>query len=87
MREVMIRTSHLNIQRARQDQETILKAAVLAGIDLDAPVKLAILQNEIPQGELDANIGVPVELNNSEKTQFSNDWRIFRERNANLIKH
>jgi hypothetical protein len=28
-----------------------------------------------------------VELTDSEKTQFSNDWRTFRERNANLIKH
>jgi hypothetical protein len=50
-------------------------------------MKLAILQNEIAQGEFTANIEVPVELNDSEKTQFSNDWRTFRERNANLIKH
>jgi hypothetical protein len=28
-----------------------------------------------------------VELTDSEKTQFSNDWRTFRERNTNLIKH
>jgi hypothetical protein len=34
-----------------------------------------------------ANIKVPVELTDSEKTQFSNDWRTFRERNTNLIKH
>jgi hypothetical protein len=87
VREVMIRTGQLNIQRARQAQETILKASVLAGIDLDAPMKLAILQNEISQGKFAANIEVPLELNDSEKTQFSNDWRTFRERNINLIKH
>jgi hypothetical protein len=45
--EVMIRTGQLNIQRDCQAQETILKASVLAVIDLDAPMKLAILQNEI----------------------------------------
>jgi hypothetical protein len=28
-----------------------------------------------------------MELNDSEKTHFSNEWRTFRERNANLIKH
>jgi hypothetical protein len=71
----------------RQAQEIILKSSVLAGIDLEAPMKLAILENEISQGEFAANIEVPVELNDSEKTKFSNDWRTLRERNANLIKH
>jgi hypothetical protein len=46
---------------------------VLTGIDLDAPMKLAILQNEIAQAEFAANIEVPVELDDSEKTQSSND--------------
>jgi hypothetical protein len=87
VREVMIRTGQLNIQRALQSQDTILRASVLAGIDLDAPMELAILQKEIAQGEFIANIKVPVELNDSDKTQFSNDWCTSRERNANLIKH
>jgi hypothetical protein len=54
---------------------------------MDAPMKLAILQNEISQGKFAANIEVPVELTDSEKTQFINDLRTFRECNANLIKH
>jgi hypothetical protein len=54
---------------------------------MDAPTRLAILQNEIAQGEFAASIEVPVVLTESEKTQFSNDWRTFRERNTNLIKH
>jgi hypothetical protein len=41
---------------------------VLAGIDLNAPTKLEIIQNNISQGELAANVEVPVELNDSEKT-------------------
>jgi hypothetical protein len=77
----------LNIQQARQSQETILKAAVLAGIDLYAPMKLAIIQSKIVQGKVAANIEVSVDLNDSEKTRFSNDWCTFLERNANLIKH
>jgi hypothetical protein len=87
VREVMIRTSQLNIQRARQSQETILRTSVLAVIYLDAPMNLAILHNEISQGKFAANVKVPVELNDYETTQFSNDFRTFRESNANLINH
>jgi hypothetical protein len=87
VREVMVQNGQLNIQQAQQVQETILKAAVQAGTDMDAPMKLAILQHEIAQGEFAASIEVPVVLTDSEKTQFSNDWRTFRERNTNLIKH
>jgi hypothetical protein len=54
---------------------------------MDAPMKLEILQNEIAQGEFAANIEVPVGLNDSEKTHFSNEWCTYGERNANLIKH
>jgi hypothetical protein len=77
VREVMIRNGQLNIHQARQAQEAILKAAVQAGTDMDAPMRLAILQNEISQGEFATSIEVPVVLTDSEKTQFSNDWRTF----------
>jgi hypothetical protein len=40
--EAMIRSGQLNIQRARQAQEIILEATILAN-DPDAPMKLAIL--------------------------------------------
>jgi hypothetical protein len=78
VREVMIRNGQLNIQQARQSQETILKAAVQSGTYMDAPMKLAILQNKIAQSEFAASIEVPVVLTDSEKIQFSNDWRTFR---------
>jgi hypothetical protein len=87
VREVMIRNGQMNIQQARQAQESILKAALQAGTDMDAPMRLATLQNDIAQGEFTTSIEVPVVLTDSEKTQFSNDWRTFRERNTNLIKH
>jgi hypothetical protein len=76
-REVIIRNGQLNIQQDRQAQETILKAAVQAGTDMDAPMKLAILQNEIAQGKFASSIEVPMFLTDSEKTQFSNDWCTF----------
>jgi hypothetical protein len=87
LRETMIRNGQMNIQRARKSQETILYAAVLAGIDMEGPMKLALLQNEIVQGGFSANIEVPIVLNDSQKTQFSNERRTYRERNDNLVKH
>jgi hypothetical protein len=87
LRETMIRNGQMNIQRAQKVQETILDAAVLAGIEMEARMKLALLQNEIAQAEFSANIELPIVLNDSQKTQFSNEWRTDRERNDNLIKH
>jgi hypothetical protein len=84
--EAMIRSGQRNIQRARQAQEKIFEAAVLAK-DPDAPMKLTILQNEITQGDFSSINEVAMELNDSEKMQFSNEWCTFRERNANLTKH
>jgi hypothetical protein len=60
VREQMIRAGQLNIHQARKVQQTILQVAVTAGLDVDATMKLAIIQNEIAQGELAANIDVPV---------------------------
>jgi hypothetical protein len=54
---------------------------------MEAPMKLALLHNEIAQGEFSANVELQIVLNDSQKTRFSNEWRTYRERNANLIKH
>jgi hypothetical protein len=60
---------------------------VIAGLDVDAPMKLAIIQNEIAHGDFVANIDVPVELTDSENTKFSSECRNYQERNANLVNH
>jgi hypothetical protein len=73
VREKMIRALQLNIQISIKSQQTILQEAVTAGMDVDEPMKLAILQNEIAQGEFAANIDVPVKLNDSEKAQFRSE--------------
>jgi hypothetical protein len=85
--ENMIRNGQMNIERARKSQETILEEAVQGGLDMEAPMKLALLQNEIAQGEFSASVEVPIVLNDSHKTQFRNEWGTYRECNANLIKH
>ena len=88
-RELIVRNGQLNIQNARRAQLVVLQAAitVVPLVDLDAPMKLAILENEIAQGEFDSTSEVPIELTDSEKTQNSNEWRTYRERNASLLKH
>jgi hypothetical protein len=63
LRETMIRNGQMNIHRDWKSQETILEAAVQAGLDMEASMKLALLQNEIAQGELSANVEVPIVLN------------------------
>ena len=62
-----------------------LKAAVTAG-DLDAPMQLAILENEIDEAKYQAGIELPVKLSEMEKTQHENEWRTYRERTSRLEK-
>jgi hypothetical protein len=50
-------------------------------------MQLAILDNEIAEGNYKQNNEVPIEMSDSEKMQYSNDWRTYRERNALLTKH
>jgi len=49
LREQMIRVGQANIHRAHIAQRTMLEAAVLAGVDLEAPMNLAILNNQIAE--------------------------------------
>jgi hypothetical protein len=86
IREQMVRTGEENLQRARLSKRVILEAAAALGADPDAPMQLAILDNEIAEGNYKQNNEVPIEMSDSEKTQYSNDWRTYRERNALLTK-
>ena len=83
----MVQTREENLQRARLSKRVILEAAAALGADPDAPMQLVILDNEIAEGNYKQNNEVPIEMLDSEKTQYSNDWRTYRERNALLTKH
>ena len=76
-----------NIQTTRATQRTILEAELTADIYDTAPIKLAILENKISQGDYEANVDVPIIMNESENTQPRNKWRTYRERNSHLTKH
>jgi hypothetical protein len=45
------------------------------------------LDNDIAQGEFELSLDVPIELTDSEKTQYNYEWRTYRKRNALLTKH
>jgi hypothetical protein len=85
--EQMVRTGEENLQWARLSKRVILEAAAALGADPDAPMQLAILDNEIEEGNYKQNNEVPIEMSDSEKMQYSNDWRTYQERNALLTKH
>ena len=83
----MIRIGQANIYTARSNKRNSMEAEVTVVIDDIAPIKLAILENEIAQGRYEANIEVPIVMTDSEKTQSSNGWLTCRERNDQLKNH
>jgi hypothetical protein len=68
-------------------KQVILEAAAALGADPDAPMQLAILDNEIAETNYKQNNEVPIKMSDSEKTQYINDWRTYGERNTLLTKH
>jgi len=68
---------------AREGQLTLLRAST----DPEAPLKVAVLENEMAQADFKANEPIPIKLTDSEKTQESNEWRSYRERTTQLTKN
>ena len=85
LRETVIRNGQQGIKEARIAQRAILEEIVNADTDIEAPMKLAILRNQIAQSAFDANEDVPIVLIDAEKTQLSNEYRTWRERVANFV--
>jgi hypothetical protein len=77
-------TQEERLVRARLAQKTALEAAVIAQEDLDAPMLLAILENEIEEAQYQATLDLPIALDETEKTENINAWRTYRERNSRL---
>ena len=73
----MVPTSEENLQLAHLSKQVILEAAAALGADPDAPMQLAILDNEIGEGNYKQNKKVPIKMLDSEKTQYINDWRTY----------
>jgi hypothetical protein len=75
--EQMVRTGEENLQRACLSKRVILKVAAALGHDPDAPMQLVILDYEITEGNYKQNNEVPIKMSDSEKMQYSNDWRTY----------
>ena len=65
IREWTIRTGQANIQTYIATHRTIMEAAATAVIDDAAPTKLAILENEIAQGDYEVNAEVTIIMTDS----------------------
>jgi hypothetical protein len=85
--EQMVQTGEEKLQQAHLSKRIILETAATLGADPDAPMQLAILDNEIAEANYKQNNEVPIEMSDSEKMQYSNDWRTYQERNVLLTKH
>jgi hypothetical protein len=83
----MVCTRQQKTQQACLSKQAILEAAAALGVDPDAPMQLAILDNQIAEGDYKQNNEVPIKLLDSEKTQYNNNWKTYQERNALLMKH
>jgi hypothetical protein len=87
IREQMIRHGQANLQQVCLAQQFIIEIAVNAGVNPEAPMRLAILNNVIAEGDFKQNVEFSIEMSDSEKTQCNNEWRSYRERNTQLLKH
>ena len=87
-RETMIRDGQANLRAERELQRASLQTMMDAGnAPADTPFKLAVVENEIAQGDFDAMSPISMVLTDTEKTANINAWRSYRKRNANLLKH
>ena len=73
----MIQNGQNRIQQAPQKKQGIQQAAVTAEGDPEAPMKLAVIRNEIQQGDLDLNMDIPIIRTETEKTAYSKKWRTY----------
>jgi hypothetical protein len=54
--------------------------------DPEAPMLLALLDNEIDEATYQARLALPIKLDDMEQTHHYNEWRTYRERTSRLEK-
>jgi hypothetical protein len=67
-KEVQRQTQQTRLDQARLLQKTQLEAEVDAGTNTDAPMLLAILDNEIDEAIYQATLALPIKLDDMEHT-------------------
>jgi hypothetical protein len=84
-REQVIRNGQARLQQARRAQALILEQAITDATGPEANTKLALLINAIEDTGFQQYEEVPIVMTKMEETQFSNNWRSYRERNTNKL--
>ena len=75
----------MRLADAREKQRKLLGVEVSKG-DGPATMQLAVLLNDIEEAAFQDNEDKPIKLTTDEKTKHDNEWRTYRERNAQLVK-
>ena len=82
--ESLVRTGQYSIQADLQVKAIMVRSEATADpSDAEIPTKIAIMDNNIAKGDYDLANNIPIEMLESEKTAHGNEWRTYRERNAN----
>ena len=70
----------VRISEAREANRVMLNQAVEDGNDPEAPINLAMLENEIDRATYKASIDPAIHLTGAKKTEHDNIWRMFINR-------
>jgi hypothetical protein len=86
IKETRHQAQQARLHTARSLQLIQLQAAVVTATDPEAPMLLAILENDIEEATYNATLPLPIKLEDEEYTQHNNEWRTYRERKSRLEK-
>ena len=84
-RVTRLQGQNLRLALARDTMKQSLEDQVADG-DTNAPMKLAILENEIKEAAYKATIDIPIVLTGDEQNEYDNVWKTYQERQAHLEK-
>ena len=84
-REALVCTVQSNIQADRPEQASIIRAAATSDPSyVELLMKIEILYNNIYKGYYDLSNRIPIQMLDSEKTEYVNEFQTYREPNASL---
>jgi hypothetical protein len=86
IKETRHRAKQARLHTARSLQLIQLQAAVVTATDPEAPMLLALLENDIEEATYQATLPLPIKLEDEESTQHQSEWRTYRERQSRLDK-
>jgi hypothetical protein len=86
IKETRHQVQQARLHTARSLQLIQLQAAVVLATDPEAPMLLALLENDIEEATYNATLPLPIKLEEDEYTHHNNEWRTYRERKSRLEK-